>query len=46
VHEVSVALGCDEFFRGGRFAAGVKSWTRLRNRFWLKDVIFDAIILS
>ena len=46
MHEVSVALGGDEFFCGGRFATGVESWTRLRNWFGLKDVVFDAIILS
>ena len=46
VHEVSVAFGGDEFFCGGRFAAGVKNRPRFRNWFWLKDVVFDAVILS
>ena len=46
VHKVSVALGGDEFFRSGRFTAGVKNWPRFRNWFWLEDVVFDAVILS
>ena len=46
VHEVSVALGGYEFFRCGRFAAGVENWPRLRNWFWLEHIVFDAIILS
>ena len=46
VHEIGVALGGDEFFCGGRFAAGVKNWPRFRNWFWLEDVVFDAVILS
>ena len=46
VHEIGIAFCGDEFFCGWRFAAGVENWPRLRNRFWLKDVVFDAVILS
>ncbi len=46
VHEVSVAFGGDEFFGSGGFATGVERWTRFGNGFWLKDVVFDAVILS
>ena len=46
MHQVGVTLRRNEFFGGGRFAAGIERRARLGHRFWLKDVVFYAVILS
>ncbi len=46
MHQIRVALLRNELLRGGRLAAGIQRWPRLRHRLRLQNVVFDPIIFS